>query len=95
MLKTLIILVSVFLFVLLVSWLIGRMRVRFLVGHWIPQRLGVLGIALFPYVLLSSPETRPHDALLKHEMAHVKQVRQRGWLWFYVRYGAIYLGLFV
>lgn len=63
------------------------MRVRY--GHWIPRLLKVEGVVLYPYVLFAGREVSP--ALFQHEWVHVRQVREAGWLAFYLRYCAEYL----
>jgi hypothetical protein len=61
-----------------------KLRLRY--EHWIPRRLGVRAIVLYPYVLFSGGRAEVGPLLLRHEMIHVRQVRRSGWLRFYARY---------
>lgn len=61
------------------------MRVRF--AHWIPRRLKVEGIVLYPYILFSQPMSEVSPHILQHEFIHVRQVRAKGPLHFYASYG--------
>lgn len=62
------------------------MQVRLVYNHWLPKILRIGAITLYPFVLISSRSIVTGQRLIKHEMAHVEQVRRDGWLYFYVRY---------
>lgn len=65
-----------------------KLRIRY--NHWLPKRLGVAAITLYPFVLFAWDS--PSESLWRHEMVHVEQVRRIGWLRFYVSYLVIYFG---
>lgn len=60
------------------------LRLRY--EHWIPRRLAVRAIVLYPYVLFSDSRERVDALLLRHEIVHVRQVRRLGWWRFYSHY---------
>lgn len=55
-------------------------------NHWIPKVLGVSAITLYPYILIKFPREPHFPRVLKHEMQHVRQVREIGWWKFYFSY---------
>lgn len=58
------------------------MKMRY--NHIIPRLLKVGAITLYPWVLFA--QKRPSNRLIKHELIHVYQVREKGWLRFYLSY---------
>lgn len=62
------------------------MKIRVKYDHWIPKRLKVLGITLYPFILVATTKEQTHPVLLRHEWVHVQQVRRVGWIWFYLTY---------
>lgn len=68
------------------------MKIRFRFNHWLPRRLRIGAITLYPFVLFSMEEKSAVVAhVVDHEMVHVEQVRQAGWLRFYGTYVWQYL----
>jgi hypothetical protein len=43
-------------------------------------------IVLYPYVLFAQPRQKISASVLRHELIHVRQVRQIGWFRFYLSY---------
>lgn len=70
------------------------MKIRFRYHSRLARLLGVQGIVLYPFVFLAdsfepAPEQAPKQAAgrtLRHELVHVRQIRELGWLRFYSRY---------
>jgi len=55
-------------------------------NSYLTQLLGLDGLVLYPFILIS---TRMKDTLpstLKHEMTHVNQINRDGWCRFYCQY---------
>jgi hypothetical protein len=46
----------------------------------------VQAIVLYPFVFFSAPRELVSEAVICHEMIHVRQVRRHGWVPFYVKY---------
>lgn len=60
------------------------MRLRFRFNHWWFRIFPGAGMVFYPYVLFKrGPEQTPAK-LFRHELQHVYQVRQQGWLKFYL-----------
>ena len=56
-------------------------------NHWFPSKVGAGAITLYPYVFFAmSRADAAKEHVITHELQHVRQVRQRGWLWFYLDY---------
>jgi hypothetical protein len=63
------------------------MRVKFIFNHWLPKKLGVGGITLYPYVFFDNTYDIEMNAhIVNHECIHIKQVRSIGWIPFYASY---------
>lgn len=60
--------------------------VRFKYGHWLPKKLDVTAITLYPYVLFADREDDVEEWLWNHEIAHVNQIIKWGRWRFYVSY---------
>lgn len=43
-------------------------------------------IVLYPFVFFSAPRELVSEAIICHEMIHVRQVRHHGWARFYAKY---------
>ena len=72
---------------------LGRVKLRLLAGNVklrfnsaLARRLGVEAIVLYPFVFFARSRERTAPATLRHEMIHVRQVRQLGWWRFYLGY---------
>lgn len=52
----------------------------------IANYLGVDGLVLYPFVLISKKEEDTNPSLLKHELTHVHQVKREGCCAFYLKY---------
>ena len=50
------------------------------------QYLGIDGLVLYPFVLISNKEDEAKPSLLKHELTHVHQVKREGFCKFYSKY---------
>jgi hypothetical protein len=68
-----------------------RMKVRLRFDHWIPKRLNVGAITLYPFILFPKPWSESRYGLLHHEMIHVRQIRSLGVIRFYLTYLYDYL----
>ena len=55
----------------------------------VAKALKVDGIVLYPFVLFSSPN--PDQILIKHELIHVEQIKNFGFLCFYSTYFREYI----
>lgn len=62
----------------------GSVRPRY--NHWFAKILGVKAIVLYPYILFSEKKEEVSLFTLQHEMIHVRQVREFGWIRFYSTY---------
>jgi hypothetical protein len=71
--------------------MIERMQVRILYDHWFPKYIDVLGITLFPYILLAEKKSKIEYSLLRHEYVHIQQCRDLGFFYFYISYGLFYI----
>lgn len=60
-------------------------------NHWLPKRINVAAITLYPYVLYAMEESEAPSWLRRHEMAHVEQVKRHGWFRFYLSYVMYYV----
>jgi hypothetical protein len=60
------------------------MKVRIVKGSFIPNLLRVDGITLYPFIFLA-PKSPP-ASLINHELIHVKQIREYGFVRFYLSY---------
>jgi len=60
------------------------MRIRIKKNHWLPKRLKVLGITIYPYIFVRVK--KPSARLIAHELVHIDQVRSVGWFRFYISY---------
>ncbi len=60
-----------------------RVKVRIVYRSRIAKILGVGGITLYPYILISGDYD---EVLMNHEFIHIAQVRRDGWLRFYAGY---------
>lgn len=63
-------------------------RIKHKHNHWLPKLLGVGAITIYPYVFYA--DRFPHRILVNHELIHVKQVEQIGWIRFYISYLMFY-----
>lgn len=54
-------------------------------------RFGIRGMVLYPFVLYASEN--PSEEIRRHEMVHVRQIRETGVLRFYLKYVFEYLSL--
>lgn len=68
-------------------------KIRFKYNHWLPKRLGVAAITLYPFVLFAEDEARVDARIKRHEHEHVYQIMQVGWIRFYISYMFFYLAL--
>lgn len=59
-----------------------RLRYRSLIA----RLLKVEGIVLYPWVFFAKTEAGVSRQTLLHEMVHVRQVREHGWMGFYGKY---------
>jgi len=68
------------------------MKVKIKYSHWYVKLIGMGGFTLYPWIMLAqSREELEADSewfrtLIKHEMIHIKQVREKGWVKFYFTY---------
>ncbi len=65
------------------------MELRQRTNHWLPKKLGVGAITLYPWILYASES--PSKSIKQHEMIHVQQIRKLGWCTFYWRYIMYYV----
>jgi hypothetical protein len=61
-------------------------KVRIIYDHWIPRKLGVTGITLYPFIFFDAPADKIPASTLHHEMIHVEQIGRHGFIKFYVLY---------
>lgn len=67
------------------------MKVRHVYESFIPKRLGVIAITLYPFIFYSIDESRARESgTYDHELVHVSQVRRVGWVSFYLSYLLFY-----
>ena len=66
------------------------MKVRY--NHWLPKKLKVVGITIYPYILFARPMNQITEKARKHELTHIEQVEDDGFFTFYVAYFVFYLG---
>ena len=52
----------------------------------VTQYLGIDGLVLYPFILISNKEEEAKPSLLKHELTHVHQVKREGFCKFYSKY---------
>lgn len=72
----------------------GIMKVSVKYEHWLPKFLGFGAITLYPFILIKWPRPTFDDpellqmvrVMVKHEMIHVKQIREQGFFKFYAKY---------
>lgn len=62
------------------------MKLHFRFDHPLPKFLGVAAITLYPFVFFARPKEVVTRELVKHEVIHVEQIINDGWLKFYIRY---------
>ncbi len=62
----------------------GNWFQRWVIGRW-------RGKVLYPFVLFRMSKEKVSDSLFRHEMQHVYQVWQMGWLGFHFKY--VWLGI--
>lgn len=58
----------------------------FVFSSRVPRWLGVEAIVLYPFVFFRQPRDKTAESTMRHELIHVRQIRERGWLGFYTRY---------
>jgi hypothetical protein len=66
-------------------------KIRVRSAHWLPKRLGVSAIVLYPFVLFEDELSRIDPITIQHEVIHLRQICRDGWLCFYARYAREYL----
>lgn len=66
------------------------MKLRIKYGHWLPRKLDVAAITLFPWIFFA--EDVPDPRTISHELVHVEQIERVGFFRFYVSYLVIYFG---
>lgn len=63
------------------------MKVKVIPNHWLPKYLNVKAITLYPRIYLAIDcETAVKQNMIAHEFIHVRQIREQGWIRFYVKY---------
>jgi len=70
------------------------MKVKIKYSHWYVKMIGMGGFTLYPWIMLAkskeelqSPKQMANfKKLIKHEMIHVRQVRDTGFILFYIKY---------
>lgn len=63
------------------------MRVKVYENHWLPKKLGYTAITLYPRIYMAdSYGDATLNHVLNHEFIHVAQVREVGFVRFYVKY---------
>lgn len=65
--------------------------IRHRYNHWLPKKLNVSAITLYPYIFFSETKEKISEELYRHEYEHCFQVIRHGWLWFYLSYLLYYL----
>jgi hypothetical protein len=65
------------------------MNIRHIKDSWIPKKLGVTAITIFPFIFYA--ESKPSYETQAHEMIHIEQVRKIGWIRFYLSYLLFYI----
>jgi len=63
-----------------------KMNLHLKYNHWLPKRLGVGAITLWPYILFANKAVDVPQWLHDHELVHVSQIRNLGPLRFYTSY---------
>lgn len=58
-------------------------------NHWIPKKLAVNAITLYPFILFADNEWFGSD-IVTHEMEHIKQIEKVGVIRFYISYLLFY-----
>lgn len=72
------------------------MKVKIIQNHWLPKKLNVTAITLYPRIYLSCDyETAINQDVINHEFIHVRQIRQLGWIKFYIVYLYNYITLYL
>jgi hypothetical protein len=67
------------------------LKLRVLYNHPIPKILNVEAITLYPFVIFSQSKQKTSVITIQHEMIHVNQIRDRGFVTFYLSYLCYYL----
>lgn len=60
--------------------------IRFKYNSRISKKLGVNAIVIYPFILFSEKKNDVGDTLYKHELEHIKQIKEYGILSFYISY---------
>jgi len=55
-------------------------------NSWVTRLLGLDGLVLYPFMLLSTSMEETMPSTFKHEMVHVRQIERDGWCRFYCQY---------
>lgn len=67
------------------------MKVRLKFNSSLPGKFKATGITLYPYVYISLSKEYCPRWLIKHELIHVGQIEETGWLKWYTDYCAQYI----
>jgi hypothetical protein len=59
---------------------------RWLQSRWLPESLRCEAVVLYPFVLFEGAKDEVPKTTVRHEMVHVRQTREMGWLKFAILY---------
>ena len=62
------------------------MKVKPRHNHWLPKMLRVNAITIAPYVLFSTKKELTKATTAAHELIHLEQIEEDGWLTFHAKY---------
>ncbi len=60
--------------------------IRVVYNSWFTRLLGLDGLVVYPFMLLSTSMEETMPSTFKHEMTHVRQIERDGWCRFYCQY---------
>jgi len=64
------------------------MKLRFRYNHWYLKYIatGYVGMVFYPWVIFKKSKEEVSDVLFRHEMEHVYQIREIGWVKYYTKW---------
>ncbi len=63
------------------------MKVKIRYNSYVPKLFGWNGITLYPFIFITQSEKEAKKSRrLHHEWIHIKQIREKGFLYFYTTY---------
>ena len=62
------------------------MKIRVIYESYLTRLLGLDGLVLYPFILVSTSKEETLPTILKHEITHVHQIEKDGFCMFYYNY---------